>query len=266
MKKWGLGCLLAGIILLNGCSSSTTDPITDAFKGQSAEAIFKGGEQDLAKKSYKSAIKHFEALSALYPFSTYQEQGQLDLMYAYYRDQDYPSSEAAADRFIHLYPRSMHVDYAYYIKGLSDFSIDRGFGSKWVNLDLAERDLSQTKDAFNDFSQLVSLYPQSPYAPAARARMIYLRNLLATHEVEVAAFYMKHQSYVAAINRANYVVQHYQQAPAVIPAMGILITAYHALNLTDEANNMMAVLAYNYPQSQVYKDLIKKYPNPKQAK
>lgn len=262
MKKWAMAVLLAGTISLAACSSDTADPITSAYKGQSAEQIFKGGEQSLAKKSYKDAIKHFEALAALYPFSNYQEQAQLDLIYAYYMDQDYPSSQAASDRFIHLYPRSPNVDYAYYMKGLSDFSIDRGFGTKLVNLDLASRDLSSTKDAFNDFSQLVQLYPNSKYAPAARGRMVYLRNLLATHEVEVATFYVKRKSYVAAINRANYVVQHYQEAPAVIPALGILAQSYYALGLTDQANQTMAILALNYPNTQVYKTLLKAHPQP----
>lgn len=260
MKKWAMVAVLASTMTLAACSSDTSDPVTDAFKGQSAQQIFKSGEQSLAKKSYKDAIKHFEGLAALYPFTDYQEQAQLDLIYAYYMDQDYESSGAAADRFIHLYPRSQNVDYAYYMKGVADFSIDRGFGSKLINLDLASRDLSTTKQAFNDFSQLVTLYPNSVYAPAARARMVYLRNLLANHEVEVAGFYMKHKAYVAAINRANYVVQHYQEAPAVIPALGILTTAYYDLQLNNQAKESMAILALNYPNSSVYKNLKKKYP------
>ncbi|MBY0545388.1 MAG: outer membrane protein assembly factor BamD [Gammaproteobacteria bacterium] len=261
MKKWAIATLLAGTVSLAACSSDKTDSATDAFKGQSAQEIFQKGDQSLAKKSYKNAIKNFEGLAALYPFSDYQEQAQLDLMYAYYMDQDYDSCGAAADRFIHLYPRSANVDYAYYMKGISDFSIDRTFGSKLANLDLSSRDLSTTKQAFNDFSQLVTLYPDSIYAPSAHARMIYLRNLLANHEVEVATFYMKHQAYVAAINRANYVVQHYQESPAVIPALGILATAYHKLQLNDQAAQITAVLALNYPNSTVYKDLMKAYPS-----
>ncbi|NNM59074.1 MAG: outer membrane protein assembly factor BamD [Legionellales bacterium] len=260
MKKWVMVGLLAGTLSLTACSSDTANPITDAFKGQSAQQIFQAGEKSLTKKSYKDAIKHFEGLAALYPFSDYQEQAQMDLIYAYYMDQDYPSAQGAADRFIHLYPRSPHVDYAYYMKGLSDFSIDRGFGSKLINLDLASRDLSSTKQAFNDFSQLVELYPDSPYTPSARGRMVYLRNLLANHEVEVATFYMKHKSYVAAVNRANYVVQHYQQSPAVIPALGILAAAYNKLGLTDKAAEVTAILALNYPNSAVYKQLLKDYP------
>lgn len=260
MKKWVMVGLLAGTLSLAACSSDKANPISDAFKGQSAQQIFDQGEKSLAKKSYKDAIKHFEGLAALYPFSDYQQQAQLDLIYAYYMDQDYPSAQAASDRYIHLFPRSPHVDYAYYMKGLSDFSIDRAFGSKLVNLDLASRDLSTTKQAFNDFSQLVELYPDSPYTPSARARMIYLRNLLATHELEVASFYMKHKSYVAAINRANYVVQHYQQSPAVIPALGVLANAYHKLELNKQADQITAILALNYPDSSVYKQLLKEYP------
>jgi outer membrane protein assembly factor BamD len=247
---------VAGVLVLTACASEN-DPITDAFKGQSAEQIFKDGERSLAKKSYKDAVKHFEALAALYPFSEYEEQGQLDLIYAYYMAQEYPSTEAAADRFIHLYPRSPHVDYAYYMKGIAAFNADRGVATRLVNLDLSERDLSSAKESFNDFSQLVQIYPDSTYGAAAQRRMVYLRNLLAAHELQVAQFYMGRKAYVAAVNRANYVVQHYQQSPSVIAALGVLVTAYRALGLTEQANQTLSILALNYPNSKEYKELAK---------
>lgn len=261
MKKWAMIAIIASTLTLAACSSDTSDPVTDAFKGQSAEQIFKAGEQSLVKKSYKDAIKHFEGLAALYPFSDYQEQAQLDLIYSYYMDQDYDSAAAASERFIHLYPRSEHVDYAYYMRGLSNFSVDRGFGFKLVNIDLSKRDLSSTKESFNDFSELVNLYPNSPYAPSARARMIFLRNLLASHEVAVAQYYLKHQTYVAAINRANNVVQHYQQAPSAIQAFYILAQCYYATGLTQQADEIRRIMALNYPDSPEYKALIQAHPS-----
>jgi outer membrane protein assembly factor BamD len=257
MKRWAAGALVLSLMSLAACSTSTSDPITDAFKGQSEQQIYTGGTQALAKKNYSSAVKHFEALGALYPFSDDQEQAQLDLIYAYYMDQDYDSSAAAADRFIHLYPRSTHVDYAYYMKGMASFSVNRGFATKFVNLDLAERDLSATKGAFEAFQDLLQLYPDSPYAASARGRMVYLRNLLAAHEVEIANYYFKRKAYVAAINRANKVVQHYQQAPAVVPALGLLVESYQALKLNDQANQTLAILQLNYPDSAVYKQVSK---------
>ena len=42
--------------------------------------------------------------------------------------------------------------------------------------------------------------------------MIYLRNMLAKYEINVAQFYMRRGAYVAAANRARNVVEHYSQS------------------------------------------------------
>ena len=236
------------------CATDTDNPAAQ-FKGQDAKQIFMNGEKSLAKKGYKDAIKNFEGLDALYPFSPYEEQAQLQLMYAYYMDQDYSSSAATAERFIRLYPRSPHVDYAYYMKGMAHYQTNRGFASKYFNLDMAQRDLSNSQQAFNDFATLIKYYPNSIYTSNAKARMVNLRNLMALHEVEVANYYMNHNAYLAAINRANYVVQHYQTSPAVIPALGVLVKSYRKLNMTEMADNTLKIMGYNYPNSELYKQL-----------
>ncbi len=240
--------------LVTACSTNTDSP-AQAFKGQSAKQIYTAGEQALAKKSYKKAIKNFEGLDALYPFSEYEQQAQLELIYAYYEDEDYASSAAAAERYIKLYPRSKNVDYAYFMKGMAHYQTNRGFASKYFNLDLAQRDLTNAQQAFNDFGTLIRFFPDSPYNKNARARMINLRNLMALHEVEVANYYMRHDAYLAAVNRANYVLKHYQTSPAVIPALGVLVKAYRKLGLDDMADQTLTIFKYNYPNSELYKQL-----------
>lgn len=238
---------------LVGCSSTDKGQSPgDAFKGQSAQQIFDAGELSLSKKHYQDAIKHFEGLEALYPFSSYEEQAQMDTIYAFYQNSDFDSAAAAADRFIRLYPRSAHIDYVYYMRGMSHYQVNRGFASKYVNLDLAKRDLSNATQAFDDFSQLVQLYPDSTYAASAKMRMIALRNLMAKHELEVADYYYRRGSYLAAANRANYVVEHYQQAPSIVPALGLMVRSYRQLGLTDMANRALSILQYNYPNSSEY--------------
>ena len=52
---------------------------------------------------------------------------------------------------------------------------------------------------------------------------------MAAHEVHVARYYLRRGAYVAAANRAEVVVQQYQQAPAVHDALEILVAAYDGL-------------------------------------
>ena len=66
-------------------------------------------------------MKYFERLEARYPFGRFAQQAQLEIAYAYYRDNEPASAVAACDRFIKLHPNHPNVDYAYYLKGIVNF-------------------------------------------------------------------------------------------------------------------------------------------------
>lgn len=238
-----LPCVLAlGIV---ACSSTQEDRIL-AFQNQSSQQIFRNGEVELAKKNYHEAIRHFEALEILYPYGPYSEQAQIDLIYAYYQNDDYPAAAAAAERFIHLYPRSRFVDYAYYMKGMSQFEQDRGWLQRLFPIDVSQRDPGVAKQSFQSFSDLLRLYPNSRYAPDARQRMIYLKDLFAKHDLRVGEYYMRRGAYVAAVNRANYIIEHYQGADVMPNALELAVRAYQKLRLAGPANNTLQVLKLNF--------------------
>lgn len=184
-----------------------------------------------------------------YPFERVTEAAQLQLIYTYYKSGEYPSAEVAADRFIHAHPTSPYVDYAYYMRGVSNYFQNLGVFEKIFTIDLATRDLTQIKKSFNDFKQVTTLYPNSRYAPAAHQYQIYLRNLLAHHEMDVANYYYNREAYVAAANRANLVVRHFQETPSVPEALVMMVKSYRKLHLTQNADEAMQVLQYNYPNS-----------------
>lgn len=254
MKKIATVSLLLLLMGLVGCTTVTTSP-AESFKGQSAQQIFSGGEEALAKGHYSKAVQHFEALDVLYPFEQNAEQAMLDSIYAYYKAGDNASAIATADRFLHLYPRNPHADYVYYMKGLANYEQDKSWFLRYLPVDWSERDLGSARQAFKDFSELVRLYPSSRYAADARQRMVHLRNILARSEMNVATYYMQREAYVAAANRANYIVQHYQQTPSVQEALVVMVKAYRKLGLPERANEAMRVLELNYPNSSVVKEL-----------
>lgn len=242
-------------VLLTACSS-TVDPAT-AYPGETAQQIFTHGEEELRDRSYSNAIKRFEALDVQYPYERNTETAQLHIIYAYYMTSDYASAEAAADRFVRAHPTSPHADYAYYMRGLANYFQNMGVFEKLFAVDLATRDLTQVKKSYADFAQVVQMYPHSYYAPAAHQYMIYLRNMLANHELEVAQYYLDRKAYVAAADRANLVVRHYQGAPAVPQALVIMVKSYRALQLTKNENDAMQVLQYNFPGSMYVKQALK---------
>ena len=212
------------------------------MKKQSAKQLLVYGEEMLASHSYDSAIEAFETLAARYPFGKVAEQGQLDIIFAYYKKGEYDSALASAQSYVHLYPRGKHVDYAYYMAGLSQSVKSRHWLQRYMPVRISDRDLSAMEAAFMSFNQVASRFPHSPYAQDAQQRMIYIRMMIAQHNLDVAKFYYDHHSYVAAINRARYVVAHLQGTPQVKPALIVIRDSAHQLGLTKMSDDAQRVI------------------------
>ncbi len=238
--------LLIALLALAACSNKSKDE--DSVDEQLSEtALYQQAQDDLDNSSYQNAVNKYKALESRYPFGRYAEQAQLELIYAYYRNSEPEAARAAADRFIRLHPEHPSIDYAYYIKGLASFDQDRGILSRFFPLDMTKRDPGAARDSFTDFTQLTSRYPNSRYSPDAKARMIYLRNLLAANEIHVAHYYLRRKVYIGAANRGRYVVENYQGTPSVGDGLAVMTEAYMRLGLDDLAQTSLDTLKLNYP-------------------
>lgn len=229
-------------LLLAACSSKPMGIKSEADYYQEANAALKAG-------NFNVAVNAFEALEAQYPVGVFTEQAQLEVIYGKYKQADYLAAIAAADRYIRLHPNSDRLDYVLYLRGLSNYNIDQDTLLKRMPINLAHRDMGQAKVAFDDFSQLLTRYPASPYAPDARQRMIYLRNQLAEAELHVARYYETRGANVAALNRARWVVENYSESTAVPEALKLMIKHYKALGMNDLAEQAQALLPAKKPKS-----------------
>ncbi|MES1999553.1 MAG: outer membrane protein assembly factor BamD [Pseudomonadota bacterium] len=235
------------VVLLSGCSSLSGS--VDETKDWSAQKLYSEAKDQLNTGGYEKAIKYFETLEARYPYGRYAQQAQLEVAYAYYKDNEPVSAIAAADRFIKLHPNHPSVDYAYYLKGLANFTEDQGLLARLGDQDMSERDPKAATESFDAFRELTTRFPDSKYTPDALARMKYLVDALAEHEVHVARYYYKRGAYVAAANRAQYAVTTYPNAPAVEQALAVLVKSYDAMGINDLRDDALRVLQKNFPKS-----------------
>jgi len=235
---------LAGA-LLGGCS--TTPP--DETVGWSAQKLYGEAKDAMAARDWTKAIKYFEKLEARYPYGRFAQQAQLEVAYAYWKDNERASAIAAANRFIKLYPDHPSVDYAYYLKGLINFNENQGLFTRFADNDMSDRDPKASRESFEAFKELVTRFPKSKYAEDGAARMRYLVNALASHEVHVARYYMRRGAFVAAANRAQAALKSYPQAPATEEAVFIMVKAYDALGMNDLRDDADRVMRKNFPQS-----------------
>src|SRR5512134_2456648 len=237
-------------LLLGGCGwLQSLQTETDETAGWSAQRLYSEAKGAMNEGSWATAVKYFEKLEARYPFGRYAQQAQLEIAYAYYRDNEPASAVAACDRFIKLHPNHPNVDYAYYLKGVVNFYEDQNILSQFAAQDPTERDPRSARDSFAAFKELATRYPDSKYTPDALARMKYLVNALASHEVHVAQWYMKRGAFVAAANRASYAVKTYPEAPATEEALAVMARAYGQMGMDDLRDDALRVLKTNFPNS-----------------
>ena len=210
--------------------------------------LYRSAQSSLRSGNYRDAIIKLQKLEARFPFGRYAEQAQLELIYANFMSYQPEATRSAADRFIRLHPQHPNIDYAYYIKGLAEFNKDRGLLDRFASSDISKRDPTSARQSFADFSEFLERHPDSEYAADARQRMIYLVDLLARYEINVAKFYMRRGAFVAAANRARNVVEHYSQSRSVDEALAIRVEANWRLGLPEAANNSLRILAINDPR------------------
>lgn len=233
-------------LLCTACASKNgEDP--DLGFDKTEEQYYEDARSQLDRSNFSRAIQTLNELESRYPFGRYAEQAQLELIYAHYRAFEPEAARAAAERFIRLHPQHPNVDYAYYMRGLATFVEGKGLFERFLPTDLTKRDPGAARDSFAYFAQLLARFPDSPHVSDAEARMVYLRNLLAQYEIHAARFYLKRKAYIAATNRGRYVIENFQETPAVPDALSIMAAGYHYLGLTDLAENAIGTLRLNYP-------------------
>jgi outer membrane protein assembly factor BamD len=243
--------LLSALLLslfLSGCAIFGAPTELDDTKGWQADRIYQEGVLKMQDKDYDKAIVYFQKLESRFPHGVYATQAQLEIAFAYYKKSDPISCVAAVDRFIKLHPNHPNVDYAYYLKGLATFN-ERGFMEKYSAQEISDRDPKTLKLSFAAFKELTDRYPKSRYFKDATQRMVYLVNTLSQHEMHVARYYMKRQAYLAALNRAKYVLEFYPNSISVEEALVIIISAYDYMDLQDLKEDTLRILKTNYPQN-----------------
>lgn len=222
------------------------DEDDNPYKGMTEKQLYAEAQDQVAKEEYTAAAKRLEAMESMFPFSDKAEAAQLKLIYVYYKNKDYTSASATAERFIRLYPRSPKVDYAYYVKGLANFQQTRGAFAQFIPLDESWRDPGTQMEAYSDFQVLIEKFPNSQYRANAIARMTYLRNMFAQHELNTANYYMNRKMYVAAKQRAASLVKNYPAAPSVKEGLSVIYQASLALGLKNDAADAAKVFEANY--------------------
>lgn len=239
-----LAALLAVALALgaSACSNSKKEKAFDNSEKSEAElkaeaaALYRLARKDLESAQWQSAIAYYDDLSRRYPFTDFATQGELERLYALYRNSDSDKALASADKFMREHPRNGSIDYVLYLKGIVEFYRDPSFSSMFGVASYLG-DVSADRRAFDNFSLLIQRYPDSKYRGDARERMVFLRNKIAMHELSVVEYYIKRGAYIAAARRAELMIAQYPGAPATYKALDFMEAAYREVGLNQQAED-----------------------------
>lgn len=245
------GAVLMLLVAVSGCARlGKMFKDEDADEGQPVEAIYEKGHHLMTRGNWSGAEQSFRRLVAQYPYGPYTEQALIETAYAQFKAGKHDDAVSSIDRFIRTYPTHRNIAYLYYLRGLVNSSRDTVLLQKVWSLDSSRRDLATPMQAYNDFQIVTERYPNSRYAADARERMAKLRDTFARHELETALYYLRRTAYVAAAERAKYLLDTYPQSAFQADAIATLAAAYAGLGNTALATDAKAELrkvAPNHP-------------------
>ena len=247
-------------MVLAGCSSI---PFSDRFgKGKAAketradaaalvvkpeipaQSLLNAGVRNINIGDHKRAQKAFAELSKQHPFSKEAERSLVLSAFSHYSEGEYDKTVSTAERFIKLYPGSNDAPYMQYLIGESHF--------KQVSSILLDQE--DTRKGLRAYSNLVRLYPESKYVEDSKTKIIFMNDQLAGKEMQVGRYYQEKNQHLAGVNRFRGVAENFQKTRHIEEALYRLTESYLALGIVNEAQTAAALLGYNYPESEWYKE------------
>ena len=146
--------IVSTFALVSGCNKDR-----DADPGLSASQMYDNAKKYLDAKNWSRATYEYQRLTTRFPFGRYTEQAQLELAYAYHKGGQPKAALSTADRFIRTYPSHPNVDYAFYIRGLTNYEQRIGFMERLMPSRVRDRDQTAARESFRDFSELIRRFP-----------------------------------------------------------------------------------------------------------
>lgn len=245
--------LIIVIILITIIGCTTIDNASLLHQNYSAKYIYKVGHEQFGRRDYYGAIKTFHMLNSQYPLNKYTELGNLDLIYAYYYNNESEMALTLGYQFIKKHPVSIQLGYIYYIMGVINFNNNRDFLQRHLPYNVTQHDPKNFLKAFYDFKYAIIYNPKANYIKDARKRMVYINDVVGKYQYNIAKFYFDRKIYRATINRVKTVIKNYPQSQVIEKALVLLIQSYDILKMSYQTRQYLKLLKINFPNNSYLK-------------
>lgn len=233
---------LIAMVVLSGFVAACSSDDEDVYVANDVELLYNLASDMMEQGNYKFSAVYFDEVERQHPYSTWARRAMLMSAYSYYKTNDFDEAILSAQRFLTLHPGNSSAPYAHYLIANSYYSQISDVG----------RDQRVTQQALTALQEVVTRYPDTDYARDAQLKVEMTRDHLAGKELDVGRFYQGEGQYLAAIGRFRKVIENYQTTSQAPEALHRLVETYLAIGLKSEAQQVAAVLGYNYPDSKWY--------------
>lgn len=206
--------------------------------------LYNKGLEELREESYTAALKSFEEVERVHPYSGWASRAILMQAYIQYLRNEYDASLMISQRFIQTHPGHRDVGYAHYLVAMTYYE----------QISDVRRDQMKTRQALDALQRIVDRFPATPYARDAALKITEVNNHLAGQEMVIGRYYLGEQSYLAAVNRFKTVIEVYPTTTQAPEALYRLVEAYLALGIIHEAEMAGRSLEAKYPHSEWTRD------------
>lgn len=207
----------------------------DAYLERSEAELYEEGINFFNQKKYKQAIKIFQAVEDLYPFSHWAMKSKLLSGVSSYSLGDYSSAASAMDDYIYVYSNSEDLPYAYYLRVMSYYmqvnKVQLGQQNAYKTLELA--------------SEYINLFPNSEYVNEIKEKVELIKKHVLMKEYSIGNFYLARGEYLAAIKRFQNIIGH-ENFAYFTQSINNLAAAHSALGLDSEAEQYKEILVKSH--------------------
>ncbi len=228
------------LIVLGGAGCGSARRFDPTPEGEFEEAFYY-----YEKSEYAKAIEKFKDLIYKYPGSELVEQARYYLADSYYLRKDNILASSEFELLNREFPQGRFADISLFKAGLAYASMSRR----------VERDQTETKKAMDTFQNLLTKYPNTEYADTVRDHLNLLKDKLAQKEYKAALFYFEAQMYDSAIIYLKSVISNYSESTAMPATLYYLCKASRSMGYPDDADDALAWLCKDYPESLEAKEL-----------
>jgi outer membrane protein assembly factor BamD len=232
-KLQTISLFIVTLCLLVSCATPGAEfekPVQELY--DKGVAALQAGEYEDARKFFQ-AVKARDAKKTLYPHAL------IGVADAYYDERRYEEAAVEYQAFLKLHQYHARAPYAQYRLALSHLNqvegVDRGFGN--------------VREARKEFVRLLDRYPRNEYREIAEIKIKQCDDLLAEYEYYVGKFYLRKESYAAAVRRFEGILSTYPKAAILPKALAGLGVGYRKLGKDDKAREVLARLVNEFPMS-----------------